>query len=476
MGKPPEVVEEKLCSLFEMSRKDTPSVILVDDLDRLGEGPCSLIVSLMDELSSEERVFVIGTATSLEELPRALMRGGRLDFRVELGVPGRIDREEILEILTKRLPLSKDFIRWKCQECGDEVEEGLKLCSRCGSMDVKAFRDMSRVADATHGFVGADLAALCREAVIEAVNKSKKGGKSSQEARVEVRFEDFAKALKRVEPTATREITTEVPKVKWSDVGGLEEIVRQLKEIVEWPLKDPDMFKRLGISPPKGILLYGAPGTGKTLLARAAASECGASFIGIKGPELLSKFVGESERAIREIFRKGKQVAPAIIFFDEIDALAPRRSGEQGGSRVSERVVAQLLTEMDGVEDMGDIVVLAATNRPDLLDLALLRPGRFDRLIEVPLPDENARLSIVKIHTKDMPLSRDVNLEELARVTKGLSGADIRAISTEAGLLALREDIRASEVAMRHFLEATKKVLKNRGGLLLKRARIEART
>ncbi|HDM92185.1 MAG TPA: AAA family ATPase, partial [Candidatus Korarchaeota archaeon] len=300
-----------------------------------------------------------------------------------------------------------------------------------------------------------------------AVSRALREGKSSS---VVVKMRDFERALKRVEPSAARGITTETPKVGWSDIGGLKDVIQKLREIVELPLKNPEVFERLGISPPKGILLYGPPGCGKTLLAKAVATESEANFISVKGPELLSKWVGESEKAVREVFRKARQAAPCVIFFDEIDALAPKRSLSES-SRVSERVVAQLLTELDGIEELKDVVVIAATNRPDLLDPALLRPGRFDRLVYVPPPDEKARLEILKIHTRGKPLAEDVNLEEIAKKTEGYTGADLEALCDTAALLAIRELVEkypdpgeaekhAGElkITKRHFEEAMKKV------------------
>ena len=416
-----EELEEMLTAAFRAG--DGLRVILVDDVDMMGEELCLLLASLMDELGDEERVLVVATATDLSKVPRQLTRAGRLDFRVEIGIPGREEREEILRVLTGRMPLAEDV-------------------------------DLSRVAAMTHGFVGADLAALCREALAEAVNRG--GG----DIRVEMR--DFEEALKRVEPSAVRGITAEAPRVGWSDVGGLKDVIRKLREAVELPLKDPEFFERMGISPPKGVLLYGPPGCGKTLLAKAVAGESGASFISVKGPELLSKWVGESERAVREVFRKARQVAPCVVFFDEIDALAPRRTSD-GSSKVTERVVAQLLTEMDGIEELRGVVVMAATNRPDLLDPALLRPGRFDRLIYVPPPDEEARLEILKIHARGMPLAGDVDLAEVARRTEGFSGADLKAVCFEAGMMALREG--SEEVGMRHFLTAVEEVGRSRTSL-----------
>jgi transitional endoplasmic reticulum ATPase len=271
-------------------------------------------------------------------------------------------------------------------------------------------------------------------------------------------MEDFINAYKEVTPTAMREVYIEVPTVHWNDIGGLEEVKQELKEAVEWPLKNPEIFKKLGIKPPKGIMLYGPPGCGKTLLARAVATESEANFITIKGPEVFSKWVGESEKAIREVFRKARMAAPAVIFFDEIDSLVPRRGLGFADSGVTERVISQLLTEMDGIVTLEDIVVIAATNRPDIVDPAVLRPGRFDRLIYVPEPNEKSRLEIFKIYTKNMPLSKDVDLTQLTEMTKYYSGADIEALCREAAMHALRRDINAKEVSMVDFQEAMKRI------------------
>ncbi|HHI01560.1 MAG TPA: AAA family ATPase, partial [Thermococcus litoralis] len=339
---------------------------------------------------------------------------------------------------------------------------------------------LEELAEKTHGFVGADLAALAREAAMAALRRLIEEGKIDFEAEsipkevleeLKVTRRDFYEALKMVEPSALREVLIEVPNVRWEDIGGLEEVKQELREAVEWPLKYPEAFMAMGITPPKGILLYGPPGTGKTLLAKAVANESEANFIGIRGPEVLSKWVGESEKNIREIFRKARQAAPTVVFIDEIDAIAPRRGTDV--NRVTDRLINQLLTEMDGIEENSGVVVVAATNRPDILDPALLRPGRFDRLILVPAPDERARLEILKVHTRRVPLAGDVSLEELAKRTEGYTGADIEAIVREAALNAMRRAIaegiikpgkRASEirqkvkVTMKDFEEALKKV------------------
>jgi transitional endoplasmic reticulum ATPase len=317
----------------------------------------------------------------------------------------------------------------------------------------------------THGYTGADLAALCRETAMKALRRYLPQINLEEERippevleKMEVKMEDFLNAYKEITPTAMREVYVEVPTVHWDEIGGLESVKQELREAVEWPIKQPEIFKRLGIRPPKGILLYGPPGCGKTLLARAVATESEANFITIKGPEVFSKWVGESEKAIREVFRKARMAAPAIIFLDEIDSLAPRRGLGYADSGVTERVISQLLTEMDGITTLEDVVVIAATNRPDIVDQAVLRPGRFDRLIYVPEPDEKGRLQIFKIYTKNMPLAKDVNLEQLASMTKYYSGADIEAVCREAAMHALRRDINAKEVNMQDFEEALKRI------------------
>ncbi|MEM5801862.1 MAG: AAA family ATPase [Candidatus Aenigmatarchaeota archaeon] len=363
----------------------------------------------------------------------ALRRAGRFDREIEFPVPDRNGRLEILKIHTRNMPLAKDV-------------------------------DLEHLADITHGYVGADLWALAKEAAMSALRRvlPEIKWKSEEELpheimeKLVVTKQDFENALRMVEPSAMREVLVEVPKVRWEDIGGLEDVKRALKEMIEWPLKYPDSFKRLGITPPKGILLYGPPGTGKTLLAKAVANESGANFIYVKGPELTSKWFGESERMIRDLFRRAKQVAPVIIFFDEIDALAPRRGF--GMHEATERIVSQLLTEISGLEELKNIVIIAATNRPDLVDPALLRPGRLDRLILVPPPDEKSRLEIFKVHTRNMPLAKDVDLKELASKTEGYSGADIEALCREAAMNALRENIKTKEVKKKHFEEAMKKV------------------
>ncbi|MFN3527903.1 MAG: AAA family ATPase, partial [Candidatus Altarchaeaceae archaeon] len=367
----------------------------------------------------------------------ALRRPGRFDREIEIGVPDKNGRKEILMIHTRGMPFEDE-----------KNKEAL----------------LEEIASSTHGFVGADLAALCREAAMNAVKRAlPKIDINKGEIPVEilesikVTREDFIEAMKSVQPSALREVMIEIPNVKWEDIGGLEDIKQKLKEAVEWPLKHRDAFNTMGIRPPKGIILYGPPGTGKTLLAKAVATESSANFISVKASELLSKWVGESEKAVKEVFRKARQAAPCIIFFDEIDSIAPIR-GEHYDSGVTERVVNQILAEMDGIQSLEDVVVIGATNRIDMVDPALLRPGRFDVKILVPIPDENTRRKIFEVHTRNMPLGEDVDIEYLVKNTERYSGADVAEVCREAGMNALREDINAKKVMMKHFIEALKNV------------------
>jgi transitional endoplasmic reticulum ATPase len=388
----------------------------------------------MDGLSGRGNVIVIGATNRPSALDPALRRPGRFDREIEIGVPDKQGRYEILQIHTRGMPLAEDV-------------------------------DLKKLSDMSHGYTGADLAALCRETAMKAlrrylpqINLEEERILPSVLEKMEVKMEDFMNAYKEVTPTAMREVYIEVPTIHWDDIGGLEEVKQELKEAVEWPIKNPEMFTKLGIKPPKGILLYGPPGCGKTLLARGVATESEANFISIKGPEVFSKWVGESEKAIREVFRKARMAAPSVIFFDEMDSLVPRRGLGYSDSGVSERVISQLLTEMDGIVALEDIVVIAATNRPDIVDPAVIRPGRFDRLIYVPEPDEKSRLQIFKIHTKNMPLAKDANLAELVAVTRNYSGADIEALCRESAMHTLRRDVNAKEVTMMDFQETIKKI------------------
>jgi transitional endoplasmic reticulum ATPase len=436
--------EARLREVFQEAEQNAPSIVFIDELDAIapkrgevtGEVErrvVSQLLTLMDGLKSRGQVVVIGATNRIEAIDPALRRPGRFDREIRIGVPDRNGRREILLIHTRRMPLAENV-------------------------------DLDELADITHGFVGADIAALVREAAMNALRRylpeidlEKEVIPAEVLEKIKVSREDFANALKTIQPSALREVVLEVPNVKWTDIGGLEAVKQELMEAVEWPLKYPEVFKRLGIRPPRGILLYGPPGTGKTLLAKAVATESQANFISVKGPEVLSKWVGESEKAVREIFRKARETAPCIIFFDELDSIAPRR-GFHTDAGVTDRIVNQLLTEMDGIQSLKGVVVLGATNRPDILDPALLRPGRFDRVLYVPPPDKAARLAIFKIHTREMPLDEDVDLDILASVTEGYTGADIEAVVREAAMLAARENINAQKVSMRHFEKALLKI------------------
>jgi transitional endoplasmic reticulum ATPase len=437
--------EARLREIFQQAQKNAPSIIFIDELDAIapkreevtGEVERRVVaqlLALMDGLSGRGNVIVIGATNRPGALDPALRRPGRFDREVEIGVPDKQGRYEILQIHTRGMPLAKDV-------------------------------DLRKLAEMTHGYTGADLAALARETAMKAlrrylpeINLEEERIPPSVLEKMEIRMEDFLNAYREITPTAMREVYIEIPAVRWDQIGGLEEVKEELKEAVEWPLKNPELFKRMGIRPPKGILLFGPPGCGKTLLARAVATESEANFVSIKGPEVFSKWVGESEKAIREVFRKARMASPAVIFFDEFDSLVPRRGMGYADSGVTERVISQLLTEMDGIMTLEDVVIIAATNRPDIVDPAVLRPGRFDRLIYVPEPDEKARLEIFKIYTKDMPLAKDVDLAELARKTKSYSGADIEAVCREAALIALRRDINSKQVTLADFQKALEKI------------------
>ena len=500
--------EQRLREIFEEAKENAPSIIFIDEIDAIaprrdevtGEVERRVVaqlLTLMDGLEERGQVIVIGATNRIDAVDPALRRPGRFDREIEIGVPDREGRFEIFQIHTRNMPIepkySRDFVLEAIErlkkntedvellrnldfvynevrdaEREDEIKNIVKsllsddVINELENEIIKAM--LRNLADQTHGFVGADIEALCKEAAMKALRRYlPKIDLNSDEIPIEVlesikvTWEDFQQALKEIEPSAMREVLVEIPKVTWNDVGGLEDVKREIIEAVEWPLKYPEKFKKFGIKPPKGVLLYGPPGTGKTLIAKAVANETNANFISVKGGEILSKWLGESEKAVRKIFRKARQVAPCIIFFDEIDAIAQMRGFDEG-SRAVERVLNQLLTEMDGLEELQGVIVIGATNRPDILDPALLRPGRFDRLVYVRPPDKKSRLAIFKIHTRDMPLADDVDLEELAEMTEGYVGADIEAICREAVMLALRENINAEKVEMRHFLEALKKI------------------
>lgn len=448
--------EARLREIFQQAQQNSPSIIFVDELDAIapkreevtGEVERRVVaqlLALMDGLSGRGNVIVIGATNRPQALDPALRRPGRFDREIEIGVPDKQGRHEVLQIHTRGMPLH-----------GIEKAEDEK-----SNDDV----DLRKLAEMTHGYTGADLSALSRETAMKALRRYLPEINLEEERippevldKMEVTMKDFINAYKEVTPTAMREVYIEVASVRWDDIGGLYDVKQHLKEAVEWPLKNPKIFSRLGIKPPKGILLYGPPGCGKTMLARAVATESEANFITIKGPEVFSKWVGESEKAIREVFRKARMAAPAVVFLDEMDSLAPRRGLGFSDSGVSERVISQLLTEMDGIVTLQDIVVIAATNRPDMVDSAILRPGRFDRLIYVPEPDEKSRLQIFEIYTKEMPLTKDVDLKQLALMTKYHSGADIESLCREAGMHALRRDIKAKEVTMKDFQDAIKEM------------------
>jgi len=450
--------EERLRNVFQEAEKNAPSIIFIDEIDSIapkreevtGEVERRIVaqlLSLMDGMKSRGKVVVIAATNRVDAIDPALRRPGRFDREIEIGVPNRDGRLEVLQIHTRGMPLDKDV-------------------------------DLQRLADISHGFVGADLQALAKEAAIRALRRVLPDINLSSESipidtlrKIIVRMQDFMDVIKETEPSAMREVFVEVPDIKWEDIGGLSPIKQELQEAVEWPLKYLGIFTYADATPPKGILLYGPPGTGKTLMAKAAANESEANFISIKGPELLSKWVGESEKGVREIFRKARQAAPCIIFFDELDAIAPTRGGDHGDSHVTERVISQFLTEMDGLEILTNVVVIGATNRPDIIDPALLRPGRFDRILYVPPPDRESRIQIIKIHTKKKPLGEDFNIEDLADKTDGYTGADIASLSSAAVMLALREHItkypdskeaekqaKDLKINMKHFDDAMKKI------------------
>jgi transitional endoplasmic reticulum ATPase len=437
--------EARLREIFQQAQQNAPSIIFVDELDAIapkreevtGEVERRVVaqlLALMDGLSGRGNVIVIGATNRPGALDPALRRPGRFDREIEIGVPDKKGRYEVLQIHTRGMPLAEDV-------------------------------DLPKLSAMTHGYTGADLSALGRETAMKALRRYLPQINLEEERippavleKMEVTMEDFLGAYKEVTPTAMREVYIEVTTVHWDDAGGLDDVKQRLKEAVEWPIKNPEIFTKLGIRPPKGILLYGPPGCGKTLLARAVATESEANFISIKGPEVFSKWVGESEKAIREVFRKARMAAPAVVFLDEIDSLTPKRGMGMSDSGVSERVISQLLTEMDGITTLQDIVVVAATNRPDMVDSAVMRPGRFDRLIYVPEPDEKSRLQILKIYTKGMPICKDVDLNQLTIATKYYSGADIESLCREAAMHALRRDINSTEVTMKDFLDALKEM------------------
>lgn len=436
--------EQQLREIFEDASEESPSIIFIDELDSIapkredvtGEVERRVVAQLltmMDGLESRGQVIVVGATNRVDSVDPALRRPGRFDREIEIGVPDETGREEILQIHTRGMPLSDDV-------------------------------NLADLADETHGFVGADIESLTKEAAMKALRRylpeidlDEEDIPPSLIDRMIIKRGDFSGALTEVSPSAMREVLVELPKITWDDVGGLSEPKGQVQESIEWPMNNPERFDRLGIAPPSGVLLYGPPGTGKTLMAKAVSHETNANFISVRGPQLLSKWVGESEKAIRQTFRKARQVAPTVIFFDELDSLAPGRGGE-AGSNVSERVVNQLLTELDGLEEMENVMVIGATNRPDMIDPALIRSGRFDRLVYIGEPELEGRQQIFQIHTGETPLAPDVSLRELAELTSGYVGSDIESICREAAIEALRDDPETEEVEMRHFRQALESV------------------
>jgi len=443
--------EERLRDIFKEAEENAPSIIFIDEIDSIapkrdevtGEQERRIVaqlLSLMDGLESRGKVVVIGATNRPNALDEALRRPGRFDREIEISIPNKEGRLEILEIHTRGMPLADDV-------------------------------DLNRLADLTHGYAGADLAALCKEAAMASLRRVLPELDLDVEEipmevlnSIQVEWDDFRNALREMQPSTLREVLIERPKLSWDDIGALEDAKLELKKAVEWPLKYGKVFEHLRAQPPRGILLYGPPGTGKTMLAKAVASESESNFISVKGPEFLSKWVGESEKAVRETFRKARQAAPCVIFMDEIDSITGTRGGSED-SKVTERVISQLLTEMDGLEALHDVVVIAATNRPDIIDPALLRPGRFDKMIYIGLPDLEARKAILRIHTKNKPLADDVDLDEIARKTDGYSGADLAAVVNEAVMLTVKdlvesgkvpdeEDLKNVRVSMDYFRKA----------------------
>ncbi|HTW39845.1 MAG TPA: CDC48 family AAA ATPase [Thermoplasmata archaeon] len=440
--------EKELREKFEEAEKNAPSVIFIDELDSIaprrdevvGEVERRVVaqlLTLMDGLSGRGNVIVIAATNREEAIDPALRRPGRFDREIEIGVPTQEGRLEILQIHTRGMPIE-----------GTEKERD------------KLLRELAAL---SHGFVGADLSSLGREAAMRALRRYLPEIDFDQPIplslleRMKVTETDFREALKQIEPSSLRDVAVEVPTTRWDEVGGVDRVRRILEESVELPFKNPQVYRHIGIEPPRGILLYGPPGVGKTMLAKAAATESQANFISVKGPEVMSKWVGESEKAIRMIFKKARQASPSIVFIDELDSIAPRR-GLQTSSGVTERIVNQLLTSIDGLESLERVLVIAATNRPDIIDEALLRTGRFDRMLYVEPPNAAGRAEIFKVHTKRMPLADDVNLNELAERTEGYVGSDIAALCREAGITAIRESLKSNKVTRAHFEVAMKTV------------------
>jgi transitional endoplasmic reticulum ATPase len=494
--------EKKLREIFEKAEKNSPSIIFIDELDAIavkreevqGETEKRIVaqlLTLMDGLKKNKNVIVIAATNRPDVLDEALRRPGRFDRELEIGVPKEQDRYEILKIHTRGIPFElpekfssyqtviKSFKK-KYSDLNIDLDKLKEVLEKDKFQVLKILPEeivqrirkkegdkiLKVIAKVTHGFVGADLEALVKEAAFNVLRRTFPSMNFDKDIeipketllRLEITKNDFVVALKTIRPSAMREFLVEVPDVKWEDIGGLDEIKQSLTEMIEWPLKYPDSFRRLGIKPPKGILLYGPPGTGKTLLAKAVATETSSNFIYVKGPEIINKFVGESEKMIRKLFEKARQNSPSILFFDEFDAIASTRMGSERQNN-TETVVNQILTEMDGIEDLVNVKVIAATNRPNLIDPALLRPGRFDKLVLVDIPNEEARKEIFKINLKDVPIeNKEQLIQELSSKTEGYVGADIEALVREAGLIALRRDISSEELKKEDFLEALEKI------------------
>jgi len=449
--------EERLREIFKEAEENAPSIIFIDEIDSIApkreevsgdveKRIVSQLLTIMDGLESRGQLVVIGATNRPNAIDPALRRPGRFDREIEIGLPDRKGRLQVLQIHTRGMPLVEDV----------QLED---------------------IAARTHGFVGADLEALAKEAAMGALRRILPEINLDEESipaelldKINVTMDDFENSLREVPPSTMREVLVESPNVKWTDVGGLEETKQELREAIEWPLKYGELFEYSGVNPPKGIMLYGPPGTGKTLIAKAVATESEVNFISVKGPELLSKWVGESERGVREVFRKARQAAPCIVFFDEIDSIVPPR-GRDLGSNVTERVVSQILTELDGLDSLKDVVVIAATNRPDMVDPALMRPGRIDRILYIPNPDKEAREAILAIHTRGMPLAEEIDMDKLAEQMENYSGADIAATCQAASQIAIHEHLEKYsdpkeameqkdelKVEMEHFKQAFNKV------------------
>jgi transitional endoplasmic reticulum ATPase len=444
--------EERLREVFKEAEENAPSIIFIDEIDSIApkreevsgdveKRVVSQLLTLMDGIKSRGKLVVIGATNRPNAIDPALRRPGRFDREIDIGIPDEQGRLDILLIHSRGMPLTEDV-------------------------------NLESIAKVTHGFVGADLEALSKEAamrslrrILPEINLEQPKIPAEILNKIKITKQDFDEALRDVQPSAMREVLVQRPNVGWEDIGGLQQVKEELAEAIEWPLKHADLFAEANVEPPKGLLLYGPPGTGKTMIAKAVAATSEANFISIKGPELISKWVGESEKGVREVFRKARQAAPCVIFFDELDAIAPRRSGSEGDAHVTERVISQMLTEIDGLEDLKGVVVIGATNRPDIIDEALLRPGRFDRILEVPAPDKEARKQIFSIHTKKKPLDSDVNLDKLVETTEGMTGADIAALVNAAAMSAIKEHVRQKSgsklrISMKHFEIALNKIKK----------------